>query len=95
MHCLECIFSLVLALVIGFCVVEGLSTCPTDAFIKEQEEAVEAVQVSVRSVFSRVLNDSTIPNVSLSSEEVYGQITTSLGVSVTPSGYVHFQEAVS
>ena len=95
MHCLKCIFSLALLLAIGFSIVEGLSTCPTDAFIKEREEAVEAVEVSVRSVFSKVLNDSTISNASLSSEEVYEHIATSVGVSVTPSGFVRFQEAVS
>ena len=94
MHCVKCIFSLVLVIATGFSIVEGLSTCPTDASIKE-EEAAEAVEVSVRSVFSKVLNDSTISNASLSSEEVYEHIATSSGVFVTPSGFVHFQEAVS
>ena len=95
MHCLKCIFSLLLVLATGFSIVEGLSTCPTDAFIREREEAGEAVEVSVRSVFSRVLNDSAISNASLSREEVYEHIATSVGVSVTPSGFVRFQEAVS
>ena len=75
--------------------VTGLPTCPTESFIEEQEEAVKAVQTSVRNVFSKVLNDSTIANDSLSSEEVYEHITTSVGLSATPSGFVQFQEAVS
>ena len=98
MYCFRCTFSynlLPLGLVIGFSIVAGLPTCPTDSFIEERVEAVEAVQTSVRNVFSKVLNDSTIANDSLSSEEVYEHITTKVGVSATPTGFVQFQEAVS
>ena len=98
MYSLRCIFSynlLLLALVMGLSIVAGLPTCPTDKFIEERVEAVEAVQTSVRNVFSKVLNDSTIANDSLSSEEVYEHIATNVGLSATPSGFVQFQEAVS
>ena len=86
---------LLLALVMGLSIVAGLPTCPTDRFIEERVEAVEAVQISVRNVFSKVLNDSTIANDSLSSEEVYEHIATNVGLSATPSGFAKFQEAVS
>lgn len=87
---------LLLALVAGsYSIVAGLSTCPTDKFIEERTEAVKAVKTSVRSVFSKVLNDSTIKNDSLSSMEVYEHIATSVGVTITPSGFAQFQEAIS
>ena len=99
MNCLMSLCSynllLLLALVIGCCIVESLSTCPADKFVEERVKEVEAVQASVRSVFSKVLNDSTIANDSLSSEEVYEHIATSVEVSATPSGFVQFQEAIS
>lgn len=98
MYCLRCTFSynlLLLVSVTAFSIVTGLPTCPTESFIEERAEAVEAVQASVRNVFSKVLNDSTIANDSLSSEEVYEHIATSVGLPATPSGFVHFQEAVS
>ena len=83
------------ALLTSFSIVVGLSTCPTKEFLEDRIEAVETVKTSVRSVFSKVLNDSTIANASLSSEEVYEHIATSIGVSATPSGFAQFQEAVS
>ena len=94
---MDCCNLLLLASVTVFSIlaVTGLPTCPTESFIEEREEAVEAVQASVRNVFAKVLNDSTIANDSLSSEEVYEHITTSVGLSATPSGFVQFQEAVS
>ena len=92
---MDCYNLLLLASVTVFSIVAGLPTCPTESFIEERVEAVEAVQTSVRNVFSKVLNDSTIANDSLSSEEVYEHIATSVGVSATPSGFVQFQEAVS
>jgi len=89
-------YLLLLALVAGsYGIVAGLSTCPTEKFIEERTEAVEAVQTSVRSVFSKVLNDSSIKNDSLSSMEIYEHIATSVGVNITTSGFVQFQEAIS
>jgi len=89
-------YLLLLALVAGsYGIVVGLSTCPTEKFIEERTEAVEAVQTSVRSVFSKVLDDSSIKNDSLSSMEVYEHIATSVGVYITTSGFVQFQEAIS
>ena len=98
MYCFRCAFSynlLLLASVTVFSMVAGLPTCPTESFIEERVEAVEEVRASVRNVFSKALNDSTIANDSLSSEEVYEHIATSVGLSPTPSGFVQFQEAVS
>ena len=57
-------------------------------------ETNEAVQASVRRIFSRVLNDSTIANDALSNGEVYKLVATILGVSVTSDGFNHFQEAI-
>ena len=74
-----------LALVTGYCIVGSLSMCPTD----------ETVQISVKSVFCKVLNYSTITNDSLSCEEIYEYIATSVEVSATPSGFVQLRKAIS
>ena len=55
-------------------------------------EANVAVQASVRRIFSRVLNDSTIANDSLSSEEVYNLAAAKLGIPVSSNGFNRFQE---
>ena len=95
---MRCVYSyclLLLALAIGYSMVGGLSTCPTNKVLEERAEAAEAVQASVRSVFSKVLNDSTITNGSLSDMEVYKHIATMVGVPTTSTGFVQFQEAIS
>ena len=93
--CIHSYHLLLLALVTGYNIVGGLSTCPTDRVIEERAEAVKAVQASVRSVFSKVLNDSTIANDLLSDTEVYEHIAATVGVPSTTSGFVQFQEAIS
>ena len=96
MGCLKCVCSyslLLLIFLVGFNIVAGSTTCPTGEFIEERAEVVETVQASVKTVFSKVLNDSTIANDSLS--EVYERVATSVGLSATPTGYVQFQEAIS
>ena len=95
---MRCVYSyclLLLAIAIGYSMVGGLSTCPTNKVLEERAEAAEAVQASVRSVFSKVLNDSTIANGSLSDMEVYKHIATMVGVPATSTGFVQFQEAIS
>ena len=95
---MRCVYSyclLLLAIAIGYSMVGGLSTCPTNKVLEERAEAAEAVQASVRSVFSKVLNDSTITNGSLSDMEVYKHIATMVGVPTTSTGFVQFQEAIS
>ena len=83
---------LLLALATDCCIVGNLSMCHIDKFV---EELVGTVQISVKSVFCKVLNDSTIANDSLSCEEVYEHIATSVEVSATPSGFMQLQEAIS
>ena len=95
MKCVHGCHLLLLALVTGYNIVEGLSTCPINKVIEERAEAAEAVQASVRSVFSKVLNDSTVANDSLSDMEVYEHIAATVGVPATPSGFARFQEAIS
>ena len=99
MDCLrcECNYNLLILLVLatGCSIVGSLSTCPAHKFVEERVKEVEAVQASVRSVFSKVLNDSNIANDSLSSEKVYEHIATSVKISATPNGLVQFQEAIS
>ena len=84
-------------LMAGFSVGVGLrlDTCPDSKVLNKHVNEVKRVQKSVRSVFSKVLNDSIISNASLSSEEVYERIATRVRVSATSSGFVRFQEAVS
>ena len=53
-------------------------------------ETTKAVQVSLRCVFSTVLNDSTIVNDSLLNKE----FAVNLDVPVTSDGLSHFQEAI-
>ena len=69
--CIHGYHLLLLALVTGYNIVEGLSTCPTDKVIEERAEAAEVVHASVRCVLSKVLNDFTITNDSLSDKELY------------------------
>ena len=96
MDCLRCVCRLILlALATGCSIVGSLSTCPTHKFVEERVKEVESVQTSVRNVFSKVLNDSTIANDSLSSEEMYEHIATSVKISATSNGLVQFQEAIS
>ncbi|XP_065896362.1 uncharacterized protein [Dysidea avara] len=76
-------------------IVVGLPTCPLEEFVEEWMKAVATVQETIRSVFSRVLNDSAIVNSFLTNMEVYEHIATSIGVTATPFGFVQFQEAIS
>ena len=86
-------FSVTILALVG--TVASLSTCPSKETVEERMAAVATVQGNVRSVFSRVLNDSDIANSSLTNMEVYERIATSIGVTATPSGFVQFQEAIS
>ena len=95
MRCVHSYCLQLLALAIGYHMVGSSFTCPTDKVIEERSEAAAAVQASVRSVFSKVLNDSTIANDSVSNMEVYQHIAATVGVPVTPTGFVQFQEAIS
>ena len=96
MDCLKFVFSyLLLALMTGYGIVAVLSTCPNDRSVKERVDAVEAVQVNLRNVFSKILKNSTIANDSLSTIELYQQIATGVGLSTTLSGFVQFREAIS
>ena len=75
--------------------VASLPTCPSESFIRQWMEAAEDVQISVREVFSKLLNDTGISNNSLSTMEVYERITSKVGVTTSSSGFVRFQEAIS
>ena len=86
-------FSVTILVLAG--IVASLSTCPSKETVGERMEAVATVQGTVRSTFSRVLNDSAIANSSLTNMEVYEHIASSIGVTTTPSGFVQFQEAIS
>ena len=61
----------------------------------ERTEAVESVKESTREVFSKILNDTSIANSSLSTMEVYEHITSKAGVTASRSGFVKFEEAIS
>jgi len=76
-------------------IVAGLPACPSEKFVEERTEVFATVQGTVRNVFSKLLNDSTVTNGSLTNMEVYEHIATSVGVISTPSGFVQFQEAIS
>ena len=71
----------------------GSFSCPKK-YVEDWMETTKVVQASVRRIFSRVLNDSTIRNDSLSNEEVYKLIASVFGVPVTSDGLSHFQEAM-
>ena len=78
------------------CVVElasSSSSCPK-RYVEDWMETTEVVQMSVRRIFARVLNDSTIRNDSLSNEEVYKLVAAIFGVPATSNGFNHFQEAM-
>ena len=82
-------YSLLLFAVFGL--TSSSSLC-SDKFAEDWMEANAAVQASVRRIFSRVLNDSTIANDSLSSEEVYNLAAAKLGIPVSSNGFNRFQE---
>lgn len=84
-------YSLLLLAIVGFA--SGSSFCP-NKYVEDWMETTKVVETSVRRVFSRVLNDSTIVNDSLSNEEVYKLIAAILGVPITSDGFSHFQEAI-
>lgn len=71
----------------------GSSSCP-NKYVEDWMETTEVVQMSVRHIFARVLNDSTIRNDSLSNEKVYKLVATIFGVPATSDGFSHFQEAM-
>ena len=75
-------------------IVSGISVCPSEEVLNERMEATVTVRESVIEVFSSVLNVSSRNN-SLTSMEVYEQIATSVNATVTQSGLVRFEEAVS
>ena len=94
MDCMRSYNLLLLALVTGYSIVGGLSACPNDKYIKERGEAAEAVQASLRRVFSNVLKNTTIADDSLSTLEVYEYTAAGVGTFATYSGFVRFQEAM-
>ena len=76
----------------------GSSICPSEEEITERMEATETVRESIHIIFSSVLNDSSGTvrrNDSLTDMEVYERIATSLNATVTPEGFVKFEEAIS
>ena len=75
-------------------IVSGISVCPSEEVLNERMEATVTVRESVIEVFSSVLNVSSRNN-SLTSMEVYEQIATSVNATVTQSGLVRFEEAIS
>ena len=77
---------------------EGLSVCPSEEVVEERMEATDTVRESVTIIFSSILNDDssgTGENGSLTNMEVYEDIATSLNTTVTPDGFVKFEEAIS
>ena len=76
-------------------IVAGQSSCPSEEFVEDRMEAAEMVEQSVRMVFSRLLNDSTIADGSLSTMEAYERIGAVVGVTTSTNGFVLFQEAVN
>ena len=77
----------------------GFSVCPSEDMVEERMEATEIVRESIAIIFSSILNTSSInsteENSSLTNIEVYERVTTSLNATVSPSGFVRFEEAVS
>ena len=74
----------------------GLSVCPSEEVLTERMEATETVRESISIIFSSVLgSSSTETNGSLTDMEVYERIATSVNATVTPEGFVRFQEAIS
>ena len=75
----------------------GSSVCPSEEEIVERMEATETVRESIHIIFASVLNDSssTGPNNSLTDMEVYERIATTVNATVTPEGFVKFEEAIS
>ena len=74
------------------------SVCPSEEEITERMEATETARESIHIIFSSVLNDSSGTvrrNNSLTDMEVYERIATSLNATVTPEGFVKFEEAIS
>ena len=74
----------------------GLSVCPSEEVVTERMEATETVRESVSIIFSTVLNSSsTGTNGSLTDNEVYERIATFVNATVSPEGFVRFEEAIS
>ena len=78
-------------------IVSGISVCPSEEVLNERMDATVTVRESVIEVFSSVLNvsSSAARNNSLTSMEVYEQIAISVNATVTQSGLVRFEEAIS
>ena len=76
-------------------IVAGQTTCPSEEFVEDRMEATEMVEQSVRMVFSRLLNDTTIANGSLTTMEAYEHIGAIVGATTSTNGFVFFQEAVN
>ena len=87
-----CIIILVLLEVGG-----GFSVCPSEEMVEERMEATETVRESIVVIFSKVLNNSssTEGNSTLTNMQVYEHIATSVNATVSPSGFVNFEEAIS
>ena len=86
-----------LIVAIWFDVGAGLSVCPSEEVVKERMEATDTVREAVVTIFSSILDDSssTEGNISLTNAEIYENVATSLDTTVTPDGFVKFEEAIS
>lgn len=77
----------------------GFSVCPSEEMVEERMEATETVRESIIIIFSSVLNNSanysTVGNSSLTNMQVYQHIAASVNATVSPTGFVRFEEAVS
>ena len=78
--------------------VVGLEECPIiieEEYVEPRTEATESAKESVRDVFSRVLKEPSLSDDDLTDMEVYEEITASLKVPSSPTGFRQFEEAVS
>ena len=78
--------------------VVALEECPIiieEEYVEPRTEATETTRESVRDVFSRVLKEPSLSDDDLTDMEVYEEITASLKVPSSPTGFRQFEEAVS
>ena len=73
-------------------IVTSSSVCPSEEVLRQRMEADEAVRESVLNIFWVTLNNSSS---NLTNTEVYESVAAALNVTVTPDGYVSFEEAIS
>ena len=78
-------------------IASGTSVCPAGDVLNKRMEATETVRESVVDIFSFALNVSsdTERNNTLTNMKVYEQVANSVNSTVTPEGFVAFEEAIS